>query len=54
MCILGYMDLAVAPYNSDNWITLATLQDEYLHEKYRAQNFTAVVVSYLDVVLLSH
>lgn len=40
----GYMDLAVAPYNSDNWITLAVMQDEYLHEKYHAQNFTAVVI----------
>lgn len=41
----GYMDISLAPYDSDDWQVLAFAPDEYAYNQDHQQNYTAFVVS---------
>ncbi|XP_062592865.1 uncharacterized protein LOC134254355 [Saccostrea cucullata] len=40
----GYMDVSLAPYNTDDWQVLAFAPDEYVYNQDHQQNYTAFVV----------
>nr|XP_022288821.1 uncharacterized protein LOC111100928 [Crassostrea virginica] len=40
----GYMDISLAPYDSDDWQVLAFAPDEYAYNQDHQQNYTAFVV----------
>ena len=45
----GYMDLAIAPINSTDFMTLAFTTDYYVYAQDHQQNFTTIVVSITSI-----
>ena len=51
--VLGYMDVSIAEYGSDSWQLLAFTPDKYVHAQDHQQNYSAIVVSVINIIKCS-